>query len=128
MKKSTLLLSSAFTALVLPAIASAQNFFYISNWIGNIKVWLSQAVTIAMILITLFFIVSVIRYIRAKDAADVEEKRHLMIQSLIGLFVAVSVWGIIGLAGAILGTDNYYGNNPTSICRPGTTNVAGKCI
>lgn len=128
MKKSTLLLTSLFTALVLPAVAKAQNFFYISSWIGNIKVWLSQAVTIAMILITLFFIVSVVRYIRAKDAKDVEEKRHLMIQSLIGLFVAVSVWGIIGLAGNILGTNSYTGNNPSSICPPGTTNVAGKCI
>jgi cellobiose-specific phosphotransferase system component IIC len=127
MKKSTLFISSSAVALVAPVIALAQqpNFFYVQSWFSNIKYFASQAVNIAMIALTLWFIVSVIRYVAVKEPKDIPDRRKTMINSLIGLFVAVSVWGIIRLAGGVLGTTNI---TDQIVCPPGTVNFNGKCI
>ena len=123
MKKSALI--SFGTSLLMPALALAQNTTYVDNWINKGAEWLGQAVTIIMVLLTVWFLISVFRYIAEKDAAKLKDKRKIMLNALIGLFIAVSVWGIIGVARRVLGTDN--NNQQQIVCPPGSTRINNRC-
>lgn len=127
MKKSTLAFSFAF---LMPVLALAQNVTYINNWIGNIRYWLSQAVTLLMVAMTVWFLIAVFQYIRVSDPKEIADKKKVMINALIGLFVSVSVWGIIAILGNILGTNrtNINLGSPTTGCPVGYTNVGGRCL
>jgi hypothetical protein len=128
--KKTIFNVSALTALLTPALAFAQtpNFNYIDSTISAGEGWLGEAVTILMILMTIFFLYSVLRFIMNKDAAKSAELRSLMINGLIGLFVAVGVWGIIHLAGNITGVNTTNPTTQSSItCPPGFDQVNGLC-
>lgn len=119
MKLSTKLIGAA--SFFLPAVALAQtpNTTYIEIWLANAKNWLNQALVIIMVLMTFWFLISVFRYIAEKEAKAATEKRNAMIRALVGLFVAVSVWGIISLLGRVtgVGQGNVYNSEPT--CPPG---------
>ncbi len=119
---------SALSAVLLPAIAFAQNFNYINSFVGQGLVYLRLAVTVLTILMTVFFLYNVLRYIAAKDPKDQGEYKQAMINGLIGLFVSVAVWGIIHLAGSITGIDTTSGS-PTVTCPPGLVynSTAGTC-
>jgi len=119
MKK--LALASFGSALLVPALALAQDLTYVNFWIKNGEVWLGRAVTIIMILMTIYFLVNVFRYIAEKDPGKLADKRKTMISGLIGLFIAVSVWGIINIAQRIFGTQNSAYQVPVLNCPPGTT-------
>lgn len=111
------------TMLLMPILALAQttgtpNTNYIDGWIRTGTDWLSKAITIIMVLMTLFFLWNVFRYISEKDPGKLADKRKTMISGLIGLFIAVSVWGIINIAGGIFGTRN--ATTPGLTCPPGT--------
>ncbi len=128
MKKTFAFVSGLGVAL-LPVVALAQNFnpSYPTSVINAGKSWLGTAITVIMVLMTFYFLVKVFQYIANKDAGKVAEKRGLMIQALIGLFIAVSVWGIIKIAGTIFGTN---GVGPGTIqCPPGSHQnlVTGAC-
>lgn len=120
MKLKTKLIGAA--AILFPAVAFAQNFTYVNNWLNFGASWLRVGITIVMILMTLYFLISVFRFISNKDAAKAAEKRQLMINGMIGLFVAVAVWGIIKLAASIFGvstTDQVGGQVDNIACPPG---------
>ena len=60
-------------------------------------------ITIAVIV----FIVGVIKYIaNADDAGKREEGRNFIIYGLIGLFVLVSVWGLVGVIQGTFGLES----------------------
>lgn len=121
MKKSAFISFGA--TLLMPILALAQymtatpNVGYVSIWIANAEGWLSKAITIIMVLMTLWFLIGVFRYIAEKDASKLPERRKKMFNGLIGLFVAVSVWGIIAIAQSVFGTGNT--NAPRLTCPPG---------
>ena len=117
MKKSALI--SFASGLLVPALALAQSFnpSYPNQVINVGRGWLNTAITVIMVLMTIFFLINVFRYIAEKDAAKLKDRRKTMLSGLIGLFVAVSVWGIIRIAGNTLGTNN---STPVPIvCPPG---------
>lgn len=138
MKKSVLMAFGA--ALLAPALTLAQVVVtngtpqtgYIDTWIGKAVGWLSSAITIIMVLMTLWFLFGVFKYIAEKDASKLKERRTFMLNGLIGLFVAVSVWGIISIAGNVFGTKN--SSAPSLACPPGTklgavgTTDEGRCV
>lgn len=125
MKKFAPIASFAL-GLLVPIAAFAQNFQYVDDWVDKGTEWLSSAITIIMVLLTVWFLISVFRYIAEKDPGKLKEKRQVMLNSLIGLFVAVSVWGIIRIAGRVFGTQNQ--NTPVQIvCPPGSRLIAGRC-
>ncbi|MEO5646054.1 MAG: hypothetical protein ABIO57_03245 [Candidatus Paceibacterota bacterium] len=119
---------SALSAVLLPAVAFAQNFNYINSFVGQGLVYLRLAVTVLTILMTVFFLYNVLRFIMNTDASKVADLRKAMINGLIGLFVSVAVWGIIHLAGTITGVDTMSGS-PAVTCPPGLTYnpTAGTC-
>lgn len=119
---------SALSALLVPALALAQNFNYVDGIISQGESWLQDAITVIMVLMTLWFLISVFRFIANKDSSKTAELRQVMINGLIGLFVAVGVWGIIHLAGSLTGINT---RNPdqqiTITCPPGQQPVGGVC-
>ena len=122
MKKSALI--SFSTSLLVPALALAQTTTgspstgYIDTWLTTGQTWLSRAITIIMVLMTVWFLINVFRYVAEKDPGKLADKRKTMLSGLIGLFIAVSVWGIINIAGKIFGTQN--APQQTIVCPPGT--------
>ncbi len=114
-------------ALAVPALALAQTWptsttgtadtTYVDTWLNKGLQWLSQAITVVMVLMTLWFLINVFRYVMEKDAGKLAEKRKVMFNGLIGLFIAVSVWGIIRIAGNVFGTNN--AATPNLVCPPG---------
>jgi hypothetical protein len=110
---------SALAVLLVPAVAFAQNFTYFDNVVGHGLVYLKTAITVLTVLMTVYFLYNVLRFIMAKEAADQATYRKAMINGLIGLFVATAVWGIISLAGSITGV-NTRADTPTVTCPPGT--------
>ncbi len=132
MKKSVL--ASLGTALMAPAVALAQwtvtsgtpNTGYVDTWLTKAIGWLSQSITIIMVLMTVWFLISVLRYVMEKDPGKLKDKRKTMMSGLLGLFIAVSVWGIIQIAGTIFGTRNAV--TPDLTCPPGTVvDTTGNC-
>lgn len=111
--------------LCVPAIVSAQiggprpNFNYANDTIDQIVIWSQRAVTFLMVIATLWFIWTVISYIRVKEAKDAEEKKKAMIRGIIGLFVIVGIWGIVRIIANTLGVGT--GSLPTNevACPPG---------
>lgn len=121
MKKSVL--ATFGTTLLVPALTLAQTFdpTYVDDVISTGRGWLSISLTVIMALMTLWFLISVFRYIAEKDAGKLAEKRKVMINGLIGLFVAVSVWGIVRIFGNLTGTTGYNAQDVDITCPPGTT-------
>jgi hypothetical protein len=109
---------SALSALLVPTLAFAQNFNYIDSLLTHGMTYLKLSITVITILMTVFFLVNVLRFVMNKDPKNAADLRKNMINGLIGLFVAVSVWGIIRLAGSITQVDS--GTQPADItCPPG---------
>ncbi len=129
MKNKAFSLSAFAATLLVPALALAQNFDYANKWIDQGLKWLRLSITIIMIVMTLYFLLGVFRYISEKDPTKLKDRRTVVINGLIGLFIAVSVWGIIRLAGTTLGTSSQNGSVDIA-CPPGlkfnpTTGVCG---
>lgn len=120
--KKTVLFTIATTALVASAavFVEAQNFLYVENWLKQALRYLQYSITILMIAMTLFFLWRVFQLIRAKDANAQTEARKAVFQAMLGLFLAVAVWGIIRIAGGIIGVDvNNQQATPNVTCPPG---------
>ncbi len=112
---------SALSALFVPAVALAQNtpnFTYVDNIVRKGTDYLQLSITIITILITVYFLWNVLRFVMAKDPADQTAYKKAMINGLIGLFVATAVWGIIRLAGNLTGVDTTR-TSPDLTCPPG---------
>ncbi len=128
MKKFTFL-SLGISAVLAPALALAQQFGYVNNFITQGRSWLITAVTVMMVLMTLWFLWAVFKFIGAKEPADIATRRKQMINGMIGLFVAVGVWGIIKIAQNFFGIQ---GNDPAPYvtCPPGYfyNTTVGSCV
>ncbi len=124
----------ALAVLVVPALALAQapnpDFTYANSWIIRIVSLAQQAVTFLMVVATLYFIWTVIAYIRVKEAKDAEEKKKAMLRGIIGLVVIVGIWGIVGIITRTF--DIRGGSLPTNqvACPPGLeyNSAAKACI
>ena len=137
MKKNTKIVSlvSSFGALLLPAIAGAQstpNFQYLDSWFNKAQSYLNISITVVMILMTLFFLINIFRLISNKDATKAKDLKQNVYNGLLGLFLAVAVWGIINLAANILGvqTGNGAAHTVDLTCPPGFvySSISGTCV
>lgn len=96
MKKALLTLS----LFALPLVASAQSVSNLRGLISETGFILNMLIPILIAAALVVFFWGIVVYIWKKDAA---EGKQIMIAGLIGLFVMVSVWGIIRLAQNSLG-------------------------
>ncbi|MEX0933986.1 MAG: hypothetical protein WD003_01865 [Candidatus Paceibacterota bacterium] len=58
---------------------------------------LDAVVPLLITLALLFFIWGVAKFVTAKEAEEKEKARDIMIYGAIGLFVIVSIWGIVAM-------------------------------
>ncbi len=109
-------------ALLIPGLAFAQNFsdVYLTTGFGSIlKILNTYVIPGLIVLATIYFLWTVIQYIRAKDAKGQEEHRGRMIQGIIGLVVIVAVWGIVKVVTNVFDIGGPNTANPA--CPPGYT-------
>jgi len=67
---------------------------------------------------TLWFLWAVFKFIGEKDPTKMKDRKKQVMNGLIGLFIAVAVWGIIRLAQNVFGLDGL-NNAPNPTCAPG---------
>lgn len=99
----------------LPSFALAQaNAFGILGTISNLmRIVIPLLITAALI----YFIFGVIKYVIAKTGDDKSEARDIVVRGVIGLFVILSIWGLVGIiqstfnigSGGQVGNDNIPG-------------------
>jgi len=123
MNVKTKILAAAATLLPTIAFAQVPDTSYIDNWVGHLRGWLNTAIVVIMVVMTLVFLYNVFKFISTKDATKAKEYQGAMIRGLIGLFVAVSVWGIISLLGNVTGVRQSSGYQTT--CPPGYSPAPG---
>ncbi|HEY0979920.1 MAG TPA: hypothetical protein VGE18_00725 [Candidatus Paceibacterota bacterium] len=131
MKKSVLFTIALTALMVIPAVALAQNFTYVNNWLNQALYWLRLAITVLMIAMTVFFLWGVLQFIMEKDPGKAAEKKKIMWNGLLGLFISVAVWGIIRIAGEVLDVDvENRDQTPGVTCPPGMeySRDTGTCI
>lgn len=93
-----------FTGALLagaPVLVLAQtNAFSILGVISNImRIAIPLLITAAL----LFFIYGVVKYVIAKNSDDKGEARSVIVRGLIGLFVILSIWGLVGVIQSTFG-------------------------
>lgn|SRR3989344_4704327 len=113
--------SFAITGLsFVPFLAYAQ-FTPVEGILATVQRVLNLIIPILITLGIIYFIWGVIQYVTAKDEDKQKEARSTMIYGIIGLFVIVSIWGLIRFLGATTGVGqgninclvpDQYGNLP----------------
>ncbi len=98
-----------------PLLVMAQTTaFSILGVIGNLmKILIPMLITAAV----LYFIYGVVAYVVAHDADEKGKAKGVVIRGVIGLFVIVSIWGLVGIiqstfgigAGGTIGQDQIPG-------------------
>jgi len=128
MKKSALTIFS--TALFVPALTLAQqpDFRYANDVVDQGIGWLQTSISVIMVLITIFFLYSVLRYVMEKKPDNLPDRRKTMLAGIVGLFVAVSVWGIIRIFQGTTGTAGYNSQSVQITCPPGQRAINGICV
>jgi hypothetical protein len=102
-----------------PALALAQapqspNLSYLTGFLTTLKSLVGTALPLVVGLALLAFFWGVAQFIWGGDDKRAEGKQH-MIWGIVGLFVMVSVWGLVGFLGSIVGVNTTGGsaNVPT---------------
>ena len=96
----------AGASFLLPAMAFAQTFSYITNILNYIQTFIRTATPIVVGLAVLFFLYGLMKFILAAGNEDAkDEGKRIMIWGVIALFVMVSVWGLVQLLGQNLGVN-----------------------
>ena len=85
---------------------------------------LNQLIPFLILVAVVIFIVGILRYVMAKGPEDKEKGMHVIISSIIGLTVIVSMWGLVTFLQQSFGLDA--GNNTVKTykipCVPGASN------
>ncbi len=93
MNKKLALLTGLVAAF--PLVAAAQNAQSILSTIANL---VNQLIPLMMAIALLVFFWGLVKYIWNSGSEDAkEEGKNVMIAGIVGLFVMVSIWGIVGI-------------------------------
>lgn len=98
---------AALVAFFAPVLAFAQGtpgtFQYA---IGQFQGILNVVIPIMVTLAVIYFIWGVVQYVTSGDAEKKEQGQQHMIWGLIGIFVIVSIWGLVALLANTFGISN----------------------
>lgn len=130
MKKLSMTLMSVF-AFFAPVFAFAQiqqqTGATAGSILGTINNLLNWLIPILITLAIVYFIWGVIRYVFSKEDDDKKAARSIMINGLIGLFVILSVWGLIAVIGNTFGISQG-GANPNPTLQGDCTYIGGQLV
>jgi hypothetical protein len=104
MKKLGLSMLAFFAPVVVFAqYGQAQAQAQVFNILDFVKRILNWLIVASIVVALLYFIWSVMQYVRSGGGEEQAEARSKIIMSIIALFVIVGVWGLIALLGGVLG-------------------------
>jgi len=86
----------------IPMLASASGHG-VGGVLLKISELLNQVIPILITLAIIYFIWGVIQYVTAKDEEKQAEARKTIVSGIIGIFVIVSIWGLVSLVGRTFG-------------------------
>ena len=92
MKK--IITGATFFAAPMLAFAQGANAFSI---LATLRAFVDKIIPFLIAAGLAWFILGIVQYVIAGNADKKEEARHKIVQGLIGLFIMLSVWGIIGV-------------------------------
>ena len=118
--KKIIALGFGFSAPLFASAATSTVDSILAQLIGYMNYIVPALVTIAVI----YFIWGVITFISSSDEEAKKGGRAKIINGLIGLFVIVAFWGIIGLVKRTFGIDNRSGEG-VAPCVPTSANRMG---
>jgi uncharacterized membrane protein HdeD (DUF308 family) len=113
----------ALGMFLLPVLTFAQTVDTEVNQLGDIfgiiNRAISAAVPIVISLAILVFIWGVLRYVISTDEDKRKDGKNLMLWGIVGIFVMVSVWGLVGILQKTIGVDS--GDAPQTPKVPSTS-------
>ncbi len=93
--------------LFAPAVASAQNALpdstALNALLGIVKTTLNYIIPILITLAVIYFIWGVISFAISKDEEERKKARDQIVYGIIGLFVIVAIWGLVGFLSNLTG-------------------------
>lgn len=101
--KSIKTLISGIALTGFPMIAFAQGNVTIFGILARIKNLLDMLVPLLIAGALVYFIWGIIKYVISSDSDDKAKAREVVVRGLIGFFVIISLWGIIGVIQSSLG-------------------------
>ncbi len=118
--KKKILLASLFALVVPVFFAHAQTAFTILSVISDIT---RYVIPLLITFGVIYFIWGVIQYVTAADEEKKTKARSTMISGIIGLFVIISIWGLVYLVQRTFGLQGQNSIQGTDIpCVPDATN------
>jgi hypothetical protein len=93
---------------LLPALALAQDFGPLETFIGGLSSFINGTLIPLLFGIALLvFLWGIFKYfiLGGSDESKRESGKHLMLYSVIGFVIMVSIWGIVNLASSVLPGD-----------------------
>jgi hypothetical protein len=120
MKTAAALATAA--AAIAPSFAGAQSIGGLMGLLDMAKQLINQVIPFVITLALLVFLWGILQYILSTDADKRGEARGYMIYGIIGLFVMVSVWGLVNIIVRSLSLDN------TAPLAPGLVNPGGTFV
>ena len=106
MKKITKVLAAGSVFAPFLALANTvgnANFGWINSLINQIGTVITTLVPILIALALLVFVWGVVKFIAAADDSARDDGKKKMIWGIVGLFVIISVWGLVSLLRQLVG-------------------------
>jgi len=92
------ILGGSVLGAFLPYVAAAAGVTAVDSLLDRIKGTLNTVITILFVLVTLYFIWGVVKYVSAAgDEAKLKAGKQHMIWGIIGMAVMAGAWGIVNL-------------------------------
>jgi len=117
MKKLKKIAISASVFMPMMAFAAAIN--EVGDVAGVFKSWLDLALPLLIGAAVVWVSYGAFKYIRTDDANAREEARGTVVYGIIGLFVMVSIWGLVGVLSGTFSVTGNVGSVPNIPNIPG---------
>lgn len=92
----------------------------IFNILGTVAFILNIVIPILITLAVIYVIAGVIKYVTASDSDAQAEGRTMIISGIVGLFVIVSIWGLVAILNSTFGINQGGQNLQSTDCAEGT--------
>ncbi len=102
----------ALALTILPGLASAQSIGGIFGLLDQANQLINKLIPFIITLALLVFLWGILKYVFSTDEEARGQAKNYMIYGIIGLFVMVSVWGLVNILVRSLSLDNNAPNAP----------------